>query len=250
MTTLMPVLTPAARRLLQAIADQQDSAGAYFAQAGGGTRRMEGSDFTTTKKLLRQLREQELIVVDDALTHAAVTYTGILWLAAHTGARKSVAGTVLGGEVPHFEGRCRCGGRTTRARVFMETILAEASVGAHVLSLALGGDAVQLRTAGPVFRFALLESGSSDFLDLLGQALIHGGGGGLVLRTIRPGARDRVQGWRFCDRFTPLTATEIAGCYPRPAGESELEADAQVEFCTAFRLASTVTEGPAAPLLG
>ncbi|MEU3048978.1 hypothetical protein ABZ705_21145 [Streptomyces sp. NPDC006984] len=74
---------------------------------------------------------------------------------------------------------------------------------------------------------------AAEFTTVLAAGLALRGSGGIVLRTSRPGAPDRLHGWRLDrGRLTPLTAAEVFDAYCTDAVTGEpVPPEPGVEYC-------------------
>ncbi|MCB5182952.1 hypothetical protein [Streptomyces antimicrobicus] len=77
-----------------------------------------------------------------------------------------------------------------------------------------------------------------DFVTVLAAGIALGGPGGVVLRTSRPGAKDRVHGWRLAGgNLVPLSAAAVFNAYCTDADTGEPVApEPGVEYCPGFEV--------------
>ncbi|MEU8529401.1 MULTISPECIES: hypothetical protein [Streptomyces] len=167
------------------------------------------------------------ILVDTAVRQATQEYAGLLLADA---------------------GECaECGkhiGRAayTRAVLLLQRLLEAAGPGTHhlVCSIPAADETLlavlhtETRAAQPV---PLAAGGpGAEFVTVLAAGIALQGPGGLVLRTLRPGARDRLHGWRLDHgSLQPLTEAEVFNAYCTDAETGEpLAPEPHVDYRAGF----------------
>ncbi|MGW2305726.1 hypothetical protein [Streptomyces sp. NPDC001809] len=170
-----------------------------------------------------------------AATGARVTYTGqplstLLPELVDTAVRHATweyATTVL-----TTAGDCAtCGkdiGRASfeRAARLLARLLEAAGTGTHhlVCSVPAADDRLLavLHADGGSPHTDVEDAAAAEFTAVLAAGIALGAPGGLVLRTTRPGARDRLHGWRLTGgTLTPLTEAEVFAAYCTDARTGE-----------------------------
>ncbi|MGW3390512.1 hypothetical protein [Streptomyces cinereoruber] len=123
------------------------------------------------------------------------------------------------------------------------TLLDQAGPGTHHLVCSVPADerllATLTTTVGEEIEDTFLcDTESTEFLTVLAVGMTQGDDGGLVLRTVTPGAHDRVQGWRLgLGRLHPLTEAEVFNAYCTDARTGEpIAPEPDVDYHAGFPL--------------